>query len=142
MFEDFGKQEDLIAWKALSGRITSEEARLMAAKIGQQCSTKYKETRKELGYRLSKKATKESCSLGGKIASKSLVQWQKDNEHVFKERCAELGRQTAKKRMIPHKYENVWYPSKKELQKIHHMCNTTFYRLLDRGVIMRKAAYD
>jgi len=45
LYEHYGMQEDYIAWKALSGRITSEEARLLAAKAGQDRSEKYKNSR-------------------------------------------------------------------------------------------------
>ena len=46
---DGGRMEDYIAWKALSGRMTSEEARLAAAKAGQKKSIMYKESRKLTG---------------------------------------------------------------------------------------------
>ena len=32
LYEEYGKQEDYIAWKALSGSISSEEARILAVK--------------------------------------------------------------------------------------------------------------
>ena len=44
LWECFGFKQDYIAWQALSGRITTEEARLAAAKIGQDNSKKYKQT--------------------------------------------------------------------------------------------------
>jgi len=138
LWQDFGKKEDLIAWKCLSGRITSEEARLEAAKAGQDRSELYKETRRGLGERLQKFATAESCSRGGKESSKSLVQWQKDNELVFKARCAALGKENTKKLQIPHTYQGVHYQSKKALQKEHKMCNNKFYKLLAAGEILRE----
>lgn len=137
LWEDLGHIEDFIAWKALSGRITSEEARLAAAKAGQDKSIKYIESRSVLGHLLQKHATKESCSAGGKTASKSLVEWQKRNEAAFKQQCGKNARKGAVKRMIPHMYNGTTYNSKKELQDINNMCNTKFYRLLKRGDIQR-----
>ncbi len=138
LWQDFGKKEDLIAWKCLSGRITTEEARLEAAKVGQDRSELYKETRKALGEHLQKFVTTTSCSLGGKEASKSLVQWQKDNELVFKAQCSANGKKNAKKLEIPHTYQGVRYQSKKALQKEHKMYNNKFYKLLALGEILRE----
>mgnify|MGYP003350631705 CR=1 FL=1 len=86
LYEHYGMTEDYIAWKALEGRLTSEEARLMAAKAGQDRSEKYKQSRKEIGKANRAKMTKEACSKGGKTASKQLIEWQKQNTEAFKKR--------------------------------------------------------
>ena len=137
LWEYYGDLRDLIAWKCLSGRMTNEEARLEAAKIGQASSDKYKQSRVSTGKNLSKFITKESCSAGGKVASKKLVAWQKENKNEFAKQCAINGAASAHKRQIPHIYEGVRYPSKRDLQTATNMCNITFYKKLKAGCITR-----
>lgn len=127
---ELGHLEDFIAWKALSGRMTSEQARLAAAKEGQKKSALYKESRKLTGKHLLESATKESCSKGGKTASVSLVKWQLENAEKFKKQCSLIGSLSKERQKIPHKYKGVVYESKKQLQKEHKMSNTKFYSLL------------
>jgi len=135
LYEHFGDKYDLIAWKALSGRLTSEQARLEAAKEGQKRSKAYNE--RDLSGHLNKVRTKESCSNGGKAASVSLVQWIKDNKDEHKARCQEQGRKNAHKKMIPHEYQGVVYKSKKSLQEATKLSNTGFYAKLRRGEVKR-----
>jgi hypothetical protein len=52
LWEHYKDPRDFIAWKCLSGRMTNEEARLAAAKIGQDSSQKYKDSRKLTGQKL------------------------------------------------------------------------------------------
>lgn len=137
LWEDFGHVEDYIAWKCLAGRMTTEEARLAAAKAGQDKSNKYKQSRKKLGISLSKLATSETCSKGGKEASKSLVQWQKENSELFKKQCVLNGKKASVRQQIPHQYKGKTYMSKKELQKEHKIYNNLFYKLLKSGEIKR-----
>lgn len=133
LYEHYGMKEDYIAWKALEGRITNEQARLMAAKSGQDKSEKYKLSRTGKYFELGR--TKENCSLGGKIASKSLVEWQKNNKEAFKKQCSINGKIKASKQLIPHKYNGVIYSSKKELQAMLKISNTGFYNKVKRGEI-------
>lgn len=133
----YGDQRDYIAWKALSGRITGEEARLAAAKVGQRFSKKYKDAIYKNGKNLAKLATKETCSAGGKKAIGKLLKWQKNNKELFLKQSAMLGKLNAVKRCIPHLYMGVVYESKKELQKVHNMWNITFYKKLKSGEITR-----
>lgn len=137
LYEHYGMPEDYIAWKALEGRLTSEEARLMAAKAGQDKSEKYKNSRKELGDRLHKKSTPESRSKGGKTASKQLVEWQKQNAEEFKKQCSEHGKANGPKLYIPHEYQGIYYESKKALQEATGLSNCGFYGKLKRGKIKR-----
>jgi hypothetical protein len=132
-----GFKQDYIAWKALSGRITGEQARLLAAKIGQDNSEKYKKSRVGLGKRLAASATPESLSRGGKTASAVLVRWQKENSEKFAAQCRQNGRVGAVLHMIPHEYLGVTYISKKELQVAHKMKNWSFYTKLTSGEIKR-----
>ena len=133
LYEQFGAKEDYIAWQALSGRITSEEARLMAAKAGQERSEKYKN--RKFKDHLDKVRTKEGCSRGGKAASKSLVEWIKANKETHRETCAKNGR--VKRNQIPHEYLGVVYESKKSLQEDTKLSNTGFYSKLRKGEIVR-----
>lgn len=137
LWEHYKDPRDYIAWKALSGRITGEEARLAAAKIGQDQSTLYKESRKKAGAQLANSKTKESCVRGGKSASKKLVAWQKNNPEKFLEMVRKAGKQSVIRRMIPHQYQGITYPSKKELQMATRIGNTTFYNKLNQGEIIR-----
>ena len=137
LYEHYGMQEDYIAWKALEGRLTSEQARLMAAKAGQDRSEKYKKSRKEIGKMVRSKMTKESLSKGGKIASKQLVEWQKQNAEAFKKQCAERGKLNGPKLHIPHEYQGIYYESKKALQAATGLSNCGFYNKLKRGEIKR-----
>lgn len=125
----------MIAWKALSGRITSEEARLEAAKVGQQNSESYKS--RDLKSHLDNIRTKEGCSKGGQVASLSLREWIKNNKEEHRLRCQELGKRNSQKRKIPHEYEGVVYESKKSLQEATKLSNTGFYAKLRRGEIKR-----
>lgn len=135
LWDFYGKIEDFIAWKALSGRMTSEEARLAAALEGQKRSQKYQN--RSLSSHLSAVRTKETCSKGGKIASKKLVQWQRENKEQFHAQCAILGKETAEKLKIKHEYLGGVYESKKQLQEKHKMWNNKFYKLLASGDIKR-----
>jgi hypothetical protein len=132
-----GNKYDLIAWKALSGRITSESARLAAAKVGQSRSQKFKESRKILGLIIRNASTKESCSKGGKVASVALLEWQKQNAEKFKAACAATGRASGERQKIPHLYEGVVYESKQLLQKATGLSNCGFYGKLRRSEILR-----
>jgi len=133
LYERFGLKEDFIAWQALSGRITSEEARLMAAKSGQESSDKYK--MRDMKPILDRIRTKESCSLGGKAASKLLVEWIKDNKEQHSKTCSINGKKSSGK--IPHRYLGVEYDSKKSLQEATKLSNTGFYSKLRKGEITR-----
>lgn len=135
LYEEFGKTEDLIAWKALSGRMTSEEARLAAAKAGQERSEKYKNRR--FKEHLDRIRTKESCSKGGKSASSALVEWIKANPDLHRENSKTNSKVIAEKQKIPHEYKGVVYPSKKDLQQETGMSNCGFYGKLERGEIVR-----
>jgi hypothetical protein len=135
LYERFRLKEDYIAWLALSGRITSEEARLMAAKVGQEKSDKYKT--RDMKSLLNKIRTKESCSLGGKTASRLLVKWIKDNKEQHRKSCSLNGKKSAVKRKIPHTYQGVEYDSKKSLQEAAKLSNTSFYSKLRKGEIIR-----
>ena len=135
LHEDFGCPEDYIAWRALSGRITGEEARLEAAKVGQAKSKKYQE--RNLKHHLDKVRTKESCSKGGKVASKTLVQWIKGNKEQHAELCRQNGKGNGVRQMIPHEYDGKHYESKKALQEETGLSNTGFYNKLKRGEINR-----
>lgn len=135
LWEHYGHWGDFIAWKALSGRMTNEEARLTAAKEGQSRSDKYKS--RKMRDHLASIRTTETCSRGGKAASKSLVAWQAANKEAHKLRCAALGRASAAKLVIPHKYQDVVYPSKKALQAATGLSNCGFYGKLSRGEIER-----
>jgi len=138
LYEDFGKAEDNIAWKALSGRITSEEARLEAAIVGQEKSEKYKN--RKLGDHLARVKTKESCSKGGKAAAPSLVRWIEENMDTHRNRCRELGKTSGERQKIPHEFNGIAYPSKKELQDATGISNCGFYGKLKRGEINRLVA--
>ena len=135
LYKELGNTEDYIAWKALSGRLTSEEARLMAAKSGQDKSEKYKN--RVLGPHLALHRTKETCSKGGKTASKSLVVWIKNNKEEHAKMCAENGKKKSITQSIPHSYNNKVYESKKMLQEDTGLSNTGFYSKLKRGEIIR-----
>ena len=135
LYEELGNTEDYIAWKALSGRLTSEQARLMAAKSGQEKSEKYKN--RVLGPHLALHRTKETCSRGGKTASKSLVKWISENREEHARICAENGKKKGPKQCIPHSYLGVVYKSKKVLQEETGLSNTGFYNKLNRGEIIR-----
>jgi hypothetical protein len=137
LWEQHGHIQDKIAWLALSGRINSEEARIAASIAGMQRSQKYKESRKVTGVYLLASRTKENCSKGGKVASKRLVEWQKHNNEIFKNQCAENGRNSATKKHIPHEYQGIIYESKKALQIAHNMSICGFYGKLRRGEIKR-----
>ena len=137
LWEHYKDLKDFIAWKCLSGRMTNEEARLAAAKVGQDSSTKYKESRKQTGQKLVAARTKETCSAGGKVAIKKLITWQKENKEKFLKQVAANGAASALKRQIPHSYEGVDYPSKRALQTATKMCNSTFYKKLKSGHIIR-----
>lgn len=142
LWENLGHIEDFIAWKALSGRLTSEEARLMAAKAGQDKSEKYKESRKITGNIVKSFATKETRSKGGKTASFTLLQWQKNNIDVFKAQCSKIGKLSAERQKIPHLFKDTYYESKKQLQQENKMSNSKFYKLLNEGVILRLDKHD
>lgn len=137
LWEDLGYVEDYIAWKCLSGRMTTEEARLTAAKSGQQKSLKYIQSRKALGEHLKTFVTTDTRSKGGKKASISLIEWQQSNHEKFKRQCAENGKKTGKRQEIPHEYKGTIFMSKKELQKEHKIYNNLFYKLLKAGEIKR-----
>lgn len=137
LWEAHGHIEDHIAWRCLSGRITTEQARLEAAKIGQERSERYKESRKLTGKFAKSIASFESRSKGGKAASQKLIEWQKKNEATFKANCARNGKIKSVKQQIPHYYLGIVYPSKKALQKAHGMSNCGFYGKLNRGEIER-----
>src|SRR4051794_17925174 len=68
LWEEHGHREDLIAWKCLSGRMTTEQARLEAARIGQEKSKRYKDSRKITGQFVKAATNHESRSKGGKAA--------------------------------------------------------------------------
>ena len=142
LWEQLGHKEDFIAWQALSGRMTSEEARLAAAKEGQKRSLKYKESRKITGKIVNSFASFESCSSGGKKAINKLLEWQKKNEKQFKQTCSKIGKLSAERQKIPHKYNDIVYESKKHLQKENKMYNNKFYRLLKEGIIIRLDKYE
>lgn len=135
LYEDFGSVNDKIAWKALSGRITGEEARLEAALEGQRKSEKYKN--RAMKDHLDKVRTPEGCRKGGLKASKNLVQWIKDNKEEHSKVCAKNGRTNGERLHKPHEYLGVYYESKKSLQEEYKMSNTKFYSLLEKGVIKR-----
>ena len=135
LYEELGKVEDYIAWKALSGRLTSEEARLMAAKAGQEKSEKYKG--RVLGPHLASIRTKENCSKGGKVASIKLTEWISQNKESHSKMCSENAKKLTSGKHIPHSYKGVIYESKKALQKDTGLSNTGFYNKLGRGEIMR-----
>jgi len=135
LYETLGHKEDYIAWQALSGRLSSEEARLAAAKAGQEKSDRYKN--RDLRGHLDKVRTKESCSKGGKIASKSLVSWIQENREAHKLSASRNGKASAEKRKIPHLYLGISYDSKKSLQEGTKLSNTGFYSKLRKGEIVR-----
>ena len=140
LYEYYGQMEDYIAWKALEGRITSEEARLMAAKEGQKRSSKYQN--KCSIEQINSIRTHESCSKGGKEASKSLVKWIEENKEKHREQCSENGKKNPERKCIPHKYKGIVYPSKKELQHHTGLSNTPFYTKLRKGEIERLPKED
>jgi hypothetical protein len=135
LYEDFGRKEDLIAWKALSGRITSEEARLEAAKEGQNRSDAYKN--RDMKDHLNRIRTKESASKGGKAASIALIKWIKENKEVHADNVRKSAKKRAEKQKIPHEYNGVVYDSKKSLQLSTGLSNCGFYGKLKRGEIKR-----
>ena len=137
LWEHYGQQGDYIAWKALSGRITGEDARLHAALDGQSKSEKYKASRRTCGLRANSTMTKETRSKGGKAASIHLVAWIKNNPAAHRAQCAVTGRLNAEKQKIAHTYNGVFYQSKKALQLATGLSNTGFYGKLNRGVIKR-----
>lgn len=134
LYELFGNQFDYIAWKALDGRIGSEEARIMACKEGQRKSEKYKQTRTGKYF----KPTFESQSKGGKIAGKLLVDWQKENKELFSSNCRERAYHMHEGNKIVHHYLGQTFESKQALQKEHNMKNAEFYRNLNNGLITRE----
>ena len=137
LWEDFGKKEDYIAWKCLSGRMKPEQARIEACKEGQRKSEKYRSSRATCGERLKEHVTSASLSKGGKTASKALVKWQQDNKEAFRKQCSLIGKTHSYKNNIPHSYLGVVYESKKALQKEQKMYNNKFYKLLKQGDITR-----
>lgn len=134
---DFGRSEDFIAWKALAGRITPEEARLMAAKAGQDKSDTYRASRPFAAAAMLNSVTSETCSRGGKAANSKLLEWQRENRDAFLRQCAENGRRKTPKQHIPHEYLGDRYESKKALQAAHGMSICGFYGKLRRGEIKR-----
>lgn len=128
---------DYIAWKALSGRISSEEARLLAAKVGQEQSELYKSTRKNGVEYLASGRTLENCSKGGKASSKKLVEWINNNKELHTKNASLCGKSVGKKLCIPHEYDGLVYSSIKELLKVTGMSRCGFYGKLKRGVIRR-----
>lgn len=137
LYEHYGQREDYLAWKTLSGRISGEEARLAAAKLGQDRSVKYKQSRVKCGENLVGKTTKDTCSRGGKAAAPKLVAWQRANRQKFIERCRAIGKASAERKKIPHEYLGKVYPSKRDLQNEHKICNDRFYKMLKAGEIIR-----
>lgn len=135
LYDHYGMQEDYIAWKALSGRITSEEARLLAAKAGQEKSEKYKNSR--TSKHLEAHRSKENCSKGGKMASKNLIEWQKNNSESFKNQCKKNAKVASEKNKIPHEYKGIIYESIQALKLAHKMCNNAFYKKLKNKQITR-----
>ena len=133
LYELFGNQLDYIAWKALDGRIGSEEARILACKEGQKKSEKFRLSRTGEYF----KPTFETCSKGGKIASKKLVQWQKENPELYTTNCKVRAYHMHKGNKMVHYYLDNIYESKKELQQTHKMKNAAYYRLLASGEITR-----
>jgi hypothetical protein len=137
LWEHYGDKRDYIAWKCLAGRMTHEEARLAAAKLGQGMSDRYMRSRKEAGRHLQSVVTKESCAKGGRAASAALVQWQKDNPSLFRQMLSRNGKATGPKLEIAHEYLGKTYKSKKALQMDTGLSNTGFYGKLHRGEIRR-----
>lgn len=137
LWEKHGTKYDYIAWKALSGDMTSKAARLEAAKIGQNNSERYRVSRSLTGKHLTSCKTRESESKGGKAAAPALVEWQKENRSAFLARCSENGKATGPKLQIQHVYNGVHYQSKKALQADTGLSNTGFYGKLNRGEIVR-----
>lgn len=137
---DYGHKQDYIAWQGLSGRMTSEQSRIDAAKAGRDKSALYQESRKLVAAHIKKYTTFESRSAGGKAASKSLVAWQAENREKFLQQAAANGRASTERKCIPHTYKGVTYPSKKELQAAHNMSICGFYGKLGRGEIKREIA--
>ena len=109
----------------------------MAAKEGQRKSEKYKASRKTTGNIVKAYSTKESRSKGGKAASKNLVNWQKKNAKKFKKMLSEKAKKDTHRKLIPHIYLGIKYPSKKALQAAHKMSICGFYGKLKRGEIKR-----
>lgn len=134
---DGGNVEDFIAWKALSGRMTAEQARLAAAKVGQDRSIAYQESRVVAARALQIHATQETCAKGGRAASIKLRDWQVANRTRFLEQCSINGKMKGPKQYIPHEYRGVRYVSKKALQAAHSMSICGFYGKLRRGEIIR-----
>lgn len=133
----YGQMADFIAWKALSGRMTSEEARLAAAKAGQEKSEAYRRSRLEGARHLQAARTPDSCSKGGRAASVALVEWQRRNKTAHSQQCAANARAKGPSQQIRHEYLSIIYPSKKALQAAHSMSNCGFYGKLNRGDIKR-----
>jgi hypothetical protein len=78
-WKHLGDSQDYIAYRCLLGRMSSETARLLAARIGQEKSDAYK-----LRYFSGPKVTNtEACSRGGKKASVALIQWQREHREEF-----------------------------------------------------------
>jgi hypothetical protein len=80
-----GDYEDFIAWRCLLGRMSSEEARLAAAKLGQERSEAYKN--RLWTAPMETPQLQESRSRGGKMASVALVAWQRKHKDEFSEQC-------------------------------------------------------
>ena len=137
LWEEGGYVEDLIAWKALSGRITGEEARLAAAKAAQDRSALYRSSRAVTGEILRRSVTSETIASGGRAAAPALIAWQQNNSHRHRMQCAANGRAKAPRQMLPHRYQGAIYQSKKALQLAHSMSNCGFYGKLKRGQIER-----
>jgi len=137
LWEKHGYVEDYIAWKALDGRITGEQARLMAAKAGQDRSDLYKESRQRSGAHLNEVRTFECCSKGGTAAAPKLIEWQHNNREEFIRQCATNGKSVGPKLEIPHVYMGLWFKSKKDLQEHFNMSRSGFYGKLRRGEIQR-----
>jgi hypothetical protein len=135
LYEEMGLKEDLIAWKALSGRITGEQARLEAALEGQRKSDKYKN--RSFKDHLDSVRTEESCSKGGQTSSVLLVKWIQDNKEVHKRTCSNNGRASVTKREVRHEYLGTVYRSKRSLQDHTGLSNTGFYSYLNKGKITR-----
>ena len=132
---DGGRMEDYIAWKALSGRITSEEARLAAAKAGQKKSIKYKESRKLTGECVKRSATFETRSAGGKAASKELVKWIKENKEAHAESARINQKKSVEAMKIPRLFLGIAFESLKDIKETFGFAGETANRLIHLGVI-------
>ncbi len=132
-----GHEQDYIAWKSLLKQITPKEARLAAAKLGQEKSELYKSTRSSAGKACIAALTQKSLSKGGKSASKKLVAWQKKNAKLHSAQCSANAKRRSGWRSIPHEFQGKQYHSAAALKKEHPMHNWKFYKLLAEGTIVR-----